>query len=235
LAYLDEIALVKRSGVRMSIDHLRAHHGDISAFHDAMIETSKGRFNSIWWGIFDTYATPSDYKLDTIVDLGTGPGLQLPMIRERHPKAKIVAIELRDEMIATAAVIAEQSDCQIIQADLAEELPIDDNSVDLATCVMVLHEMVYPPALMKEVSRILRPGGRLIIYDWVSRNLRDYMDPGQALDENRLQHFREHCLFSQDDLAYMAEIVGLRVLEVIGRRGGRFAILAIEKPHESLN
>ena len=217
----------------MSIDHLRAHHGNINQFHDAMIETSKGRFNSIWWGIFDVYATPSDGKVETIVDLGTGPGMQLPMLRERHPEARIVGMELRDKMITTAEVQAAKANCEVIQTDLAETLPCEDSSVDLATCVMVLHEMIYPPALIKEAARILRPGGRLLIYDWVSRNLRDYMEPGQKLDQDRLQHFREHCLYSQDDLAYMAEMEGLKVLEVIGRRGGRFAVLAVEKPIEN--
>jgi ArsR family transcriptional regulator len=200
-----------------------------------MIETSKGRFNSIWWGIFDAYATPSDSIVETIVDLGTGPGMQLPMLRERHPNARIVGVELRDKMIATAQVIAAKANCEVIKADLAEQLPLDDSSCDLATCVMVLHEMVYPPALMKEAARILRPGGRMLIYDWVSRNLRDYMEAGQALDQERLQHFREHCLFSQDDLAYMAEMVGLKVIEILGRRGGRFAILALEKPEEIIS
>jgi hypothetical protein len=61
------------------------------------------------------------------------------------------------------------------------------------------------------------------------------MEAGQALDQERLQHFREHCLFSQDDLAYMAEMVGLKVIEILGRRGGRFAILALEKPEEIIS
>ena len=68
-----------------SIEHLSAHHGDFAAFRDVMIETSAGRFGPLWWGVWDQYmGAPT-----SVVDLGTGPGLLLPMLRERLPDAAL--------------------------------------------------------------------------------------------------------------------------------------------------
>ena len=213
----------------MTIEHLKAHHGDIERFHEAMIQTSVGRFNAVWWGIFDTYATPGDGQVGHVLDLGTGPGLILPHLRDRFPSAQITAVELRDEMLATAREIAEPIGAKVIEADVSKRLPLDDASVDVLTCVMLLHELLFPPATLAEMGRLVRPGGRVIIYDWVKRDLCDYLDEGQELTPDLLNHFREHCLFSANDLEFMAAAAGFKVVETIGRRGGNFAILALEK------
>ncbi len=205
--------------------HLQAHHGDFANFRDAMIQSSAGRFGPIWWGVFDTYIE----QPTAVVDLGTGPGLLLPMLRERLPQAQITAVEIQPEMLAPARENAARAGARLLEADLTQPLPLADGCADLVTCVMVFHELPHPPPLMAEMARLLKPGGRLLLYDWLRRDLRHYLDEDQELTPETLQHFREHCLFSLDDLEFLAERAGLRVLESVGRRGGRFAILALEK------
>lgn len=46
-----------------------------------------------------------------------------------------------------------------------EKLPIPDNSVDFAFANMFLHHMESPPIAIKEMARILKPDGRLVISD----------------------------------------------------------------------
>ena len=46
------------------------------------------------------------------------------------------------------------------------KLPVDDKSVDMVLMVFVLHEVHHPIDFLKEVKRILRPSGKLIVIDW---------------------------------------------------------------------
>ncbi len=47
----------------------------------------------------------------------------------------------------------------------AESLPLEDRSVDYVFANMYLHHVESPPAAIREMARILKPGGRLVITD----------------------------------------------------------------------
>lgn len=210
-----------------SISHLAQHHGNFSDFRDAMIASTDGRFNDIWWGIWANYIHPINPQ--AILDLGTGPGLLLNKLRTRYPTALLTGVEVQPEMLATARVIAAENNATLLESDLAEDIPVANESIDVITAVMVLHELIYPPFMLAESARMLKPNGRMLLYDWVKRPLRDYVGT-EPMTPSRLDHFREHCLFTADDISYLAESAGLRVIEYIGRRSGRFAIFVLEKP-----
>lgn len=215
-----------------SHDHLLAHHGDFAGFREVMVQTSAGRFGPIWWGVLGQHVGPAIRGREDAVflDLGSGPGLLLPMIRARHPQARIIGVEVQPVMLQTLHEKAAEALAEVVEADLAGGVPLEDGLADVVTCVMVFHELAFPPALLDEVQRLLKPGGLLVLYDWVKRPLRDYLGEDEALDEDKLQHFREHCLFSADDLEFLVERVGLEVVETVGRRGGNFAIVVARKP-----
>ena len=210
-----------------SLDHLQAHHRDFAAFRDAMIQSTEGRFGPIWWGIWDEHIRPPAGA--TIVDLGTGPGLFLPKLRARHPGARLVGVEVQPEMLAHARGVAAGCGAELVEADLAAPLPLPDACADVVTAVLVFHELPHPPPLLDEIARLLKPGGAVVLYDWVRWPLSAYA-AGEPLDEDRMQHFREHCLFTPEDLAFLAERAGLVVSEVVLRKGGRFAVLVARKP-----
>lgn len=213
-----------------SLDHLAQHHGSFADFRDAMVASSEGRFNDVWWGIWNQYAASNQPR--RILDLGTGPGLLLPKLRERHPEAKITGVEVQPEMLKTARQVAKECGAELMEADLAEPLSMPAESVDVITAVMVLHELLYPPTILTEAVRLLKPGGRMIVYDWVKRPLEDYVG-NEEITPSILEHFKEHCLFGAADLCYLAERAGLRVIECIGRRSGKFAVIVLEKPEPS--
>lgn len=192
-----------------------------------MCETSDGRFGPIWWGIWEQYVVETNVK--DVLDLGTGPGLLLPLIRARLPEASITGIEVQPFMLETARENAKGCNAEILEADLGEPIPLPSESVDVITAVMVLHELLFPPCAVGEIARLLRPGGVVVVYDWVSRPLSDYAQD-EELTPGVIEHFREHCLFSAEDWAFMLTRAGLQVREVIGRRGNRFGMIVAEKP-----
>lgn len=83
-----------------SLEHLHGHHGDFAAFRDAMVDSTQGRFGPLYWGVWAQFVAPT--TPGTIVDLGTGPGLLLPLMRERHPDARLLGVEVQPVMLETA-------------------------------------------------------------------------------------------------------------------------------------
>lgn len=124
------------------LTHLHAHHGDFAAFRDTMINTSASRFGPIWWGVWQQLVTPP--PAPTIVDLGTGPGLLLRGLRERHPDATLIGVDVQPAMLEAAAPLAAEISARLVVADLAGPLPLPDGIADVTTCVHVLHELPDP-------------------------------------------------------------------------------------------
>jgi ArsR family transcriptional regulator len=51
-----------------------------------------------------------------------------------------------------------------------EALPLDDNSVDMALMHQTLHHASHPGKAISEAARILRPGGKLVVFDLLKHN-----------------------------------------------------------------
>lgn len=209
-----------------SLPHLHEHHGDFAAFRDLMVETAVTRFGSLWWGLWDQLVAPP--CAPTIIDLGTGPGALLPGLRRRHPDARIIGVDVQPVMLDTARQNAEVARAEIVVSDLARPLPFADGVADVVTAVHVVHEVEFPIPFIAEMARILKPGGVVVVYDWVKQPLADYVGDA-VLDEYQIQHFREHCLYEPRDLEWMLGRAGFKVRETLTRRGGRYVIIVAEK------
>jgi SAM-dependent methyltransferase len=210
-----------------SLPHLHEHHGDFAAFRDVMLETAPGRFGPIWWGIWEQLVRPPASA--TIVDLGCGPGALLPMLRERLPDARLVGVDTQPAMLAYARTVAAGCRAEIVEADLAAPLPLPDGVADVVTAVHLLHELEYPIPLVDEMWRLVRPGGVLVVYDWVKQPLESYLG-GQDPTPTLIQHFREHCLYTPEDLGFLLRRRGFVPRETITRRDGNYALLVVERP-----
>jgi len=181
---------------------------------------------------------------ETAVDVGSGTGEDVVAFAERvRPDGRAVGVEpspgLRDEALRRAAgAPVEYVDGR------AEGLPFDDESVDVLRCERVLQHVDNPAAAVREMARVLRPGGRiaLIDTDWatailhpadpdVLRRMVDYFlsesaNPfsgrqlrGLLAVEGRIGHAAQ-----RDADGDAGEVVGVEVVEGhAGRTGGRRA------------
>ncbi len=107
----------------------------------------------------------------TVADLGTGTGVMLPLIAP-HVK-QVIAVDPSPAMLKGAKTRVKEQ--QLANVELRqggiEHLPIEDQTVDIALAALVLAYLPDPAAALREVQRILRPGGTILIIDLQPHNV----------------------------------------------------------------
>ena len=102
-----------------------------------------------------------------VLDVGTGPGVLLVELAARRPDLRLTGVDLSADMIAAATrnlePFRERASARV--GDVTT-LPFPDRSFDLIVSSLSLHHWDHPEAAVPELARILRPGGRVYIYDF---------------------------------------------------------------------
>jgi len=103
----------------------------------------------------------------TVADIGTGTGI-LAMELGRLG-LRVIGIDNSSRMLdaARAKIAAENLDRVELREGEAHELPIEDGGVDAALAHMVLQYLAKPAEVVHEMARITRPGGTVVIVDFV--------------------------------------------------------------------
>jgi SAM-dependent methyltransferase len=94
----------------------------------------------------------------TIVDLGCGEGIALEMAASMFPHADVFGVDYLEENIE----ICSRYGLRAIRGDLYD-LELPDGSVDAALLQEVIEHLRDPDTAVREVHRILRPGGKFIL------------------------------------------------------------------------
>lgn len=99
-----------------------------------------------------------------VADIGTGTGI---LARElAQAGAEVVAIDHSDRMISAAADQVRDPRITFALGE-ANDLPLEDETMDAAMAHMVLHYVAAPQDVLREMARVVRPGGRVILVDFV--------------------------------------------------------------------
>jgi ubiquinone/menaquinone biosynthesis C-methylase UbiE len=103
---------------------------------------------------------------ERILDVGCGPGFYLAELLDVvGPNGSLVGVDGNDGMLAVAAGrTAGHANVAFERADVCA-LPCADAAFDAALCVQVLEYVADPTAALREMHRVLRPGGRLVVAD----------------------------------------------------------------------
>lgn len=104
---------------------------------------------------------------ETVADLGAGPGFFTDHLAQQvGPSGLVYALDVAPEMVALLRRRALPPNVVVLQSQ-ESKLPLPDASVDLAMLAFVLHELEHPRDFLIEARRILKPGGRLLVLEWV--------------------------------------------------------------------
>lgn len=112
----------------------------------------------------------NEQTYSTVLDIGCGTGTILSMIPSSN-NMKLSGIDLSDEMIHIARERLNKN-VELIVGD-SEYLPWEENCFDVLLCTDSFHHYPNPQNVLKEMGRVLKDKGRLIIADpWSMAPLR---------------------------------------------------------------
>jgi SAM-dependent methyltransferase len=123
---------------------------------------------------------------DTVLDVACGPGLVVCAF------ARVVrfatGIDVTPAMLERARALAAERGLGNVAFRLGDvdPLPFPDAAFSIVTCRFAFHHFTDPQAVLAEMRRVCRPGGRIVVADLTASD-----DPAKAAAFERMEHLRD--------------------------------------------
>jgi ubiquinone/menaquinone biosynthesis C-methylase UbiE len=129
------------------------------------------------------------------LEVGAGTGLNADL----YPPGVTELVLSEPDRFMSAKLRSKHPQAEVVDAP-AERLPFEDDSFDTVVLTLVLCTVPDPPAALREIARVLKPGGRFLFLEHVRAE-----DPGLARWQDRLHGpwylFGDGCHCNRDTLA----------------------------------
>lgn len=149
---------------------------------------------------------------DTVLDLGSGAGLDLLLAAKRTgPSGKVIGVDMTDEMIATANRIIGRSGVKNVEVrkGFIEDIPVESGTVDWVISNCVINLSPEKEKVFDEIYRVLKRGGKMLISDVVARELPDWIKNSEELYSSCIAG-----AISEEDYVTGLENAGLKEIEI---------------------
>ena len=102
-----------------------------------------------------------------VLDVGTGSARPAIRLAKLNPGFTIEAIDLSRSMLDLANANAAKSGVTNIQFSVgdAKQIPFPNQTFDLVVCHQFLHQLPEPALALREINRVAKPGGALLVRD----------------------------------------------------------------------
>jgi SAM-dependent methyltransferase len=110
---------------------------------------------------------------ETVLDLGSGGGIDVILSAKRvGPNGTAYGLDMTDEMLALARRNAAEAGVANVHflKGVIERIPLPASSVDVVISNCVINLSVDKPAVLTEIARVLKPGGRVGVSDIVAED-----------------------------------------------------------------
>jgi arsenite methyltransferase len=110
---------------------------------------------------------------ETVLDLGSGGGIDVILSAKRvGPNGTAFGLDMTDEMLALARRNASEAGVTNVHflKGVIEQIPLPADSVDVVISNCVINLSVDKPAVLTEIARVLKPGGRIGLSDVVAED-----------------------------------------------------------------
>lgn len=142
----------------------------------------------------------------SVLDVSCGDGDMLSLMHFYFPALELHGIDMSQECIAGARTRCADATLSVARA---ESIPYPHARFNVALCCMSLHHYENPIEIFSEMSRVLRPGGKLHVIDLIPRskitqalhNLDGCPDP---------YHFEKY--YMRDEVQAMADQAGFNIV-----------------------
>jgi arsenite methyltransferase len=150
---------------------------------------------------------------ETVLDLGSGAGLDVLLSARRvGPAGTVYGLDMTEEMLALARGNAAAANVQNVHflKGLIEAIPLPSESVDVVISNCVVNLSTDKPAVLAEIARVLRPGGRIGISDVLAE---DWLTPSERAERGSFVGCVAGAL-SESEYREGLETAGLEDIEV---------------------